>query len=225
MTNVSYAPKARAHLKQNREHAERQLLLERIQNVGAKFVEALHELPHEKLLDLLTLQDEKFWAELKNQAQQQTLINVMTPEKQAQEDLAEARALFLKSLEKSGGVHKSTAVIKILSTTPPTLHKKGDRGEVIQIKWGVENLYPVFQFCTSEKNSEKGMLAGLPELLALLTPKLSAVRKCNFFTREVEIPGTETKISIVDALRRGTTPEEMQHFRILAENFGTNHTM
>ena len=224
MTSLSYPPKARAHLK-NREHTETQLLLARIQNVGTKFVEAFHELPQEQLMEMLTLQDEEFWAELKKQAQLQTLINARTPEKQAQEDRAEARALFLKSLEKSGGVHKSTAVIKILSTTVPTLIKKGNRGEVIFIKWGAENLYPVFQFCTREKNSEGGMLAGIPELLSLMKHQTSAVRKCQFFTREVEIPEAETSVSIVEALRRGATPEEFAHFRILAENFGTNHTM
>ncbi|HBM8320062.1 TPA: hypothetical protein L0X91_003503 [Enterobacter cloacae] len=224
MTNASYAPKARAHLKSH-EHTENQLLLTRVHNVGAKFVEALQELPREKLMDLLTLQDEEFWAELRNQAQLQTLINAQTPEKQEQEDRAEARELFLKSLEKSGGVHKSSAVIKILATTVPTLIKKGNRGEVIFLKWGAENLYPVFQFCTCDENSENGMLAGVPELLSIMKHKVSAVRKCHFFTRKVDIPGTQTKVSIVDALRRGATPEEMAHFRILADNFGTNHTM
>lgn len=224
MTNASYASKAPAQHK-SAEHTEIQLLLARIHNVGTKFVEALQELPREQLMDMLTLQDEEFWAELRKRAQLMTLINARTPEKQEQEDRAEARELFLKSLEKSGGVHKSSAVIKILSTTVPTLIKKGNRGEVIFIKWGSENLYPVFQFCTREKNSEGGMLAGIPELLSLMKHQTSAVRKCQFFTREVEIPGTETKISIVEALRRGASPEEMDHFRILAENFGTNHTM
>ncbi|KUQ84835.1 MULTISPECIES: hypothetical protein [Enterobacter cloacae complex] len=224
MTNASYAPKARAHLKSH-EHTENQLLLARVHNVGTKFVEALQELPREKLMDLLTLQDEEFWAELRNQAQLQTLINAQTPEKQEQEERAEARELFLKSLEKSGGVHKSSTAIKILATTVPTLIKKGNRSEVIFLKWGAENLYPVFQFCTSEENSENGMLAGVPELLSIMKHKVSAVRKCHFFTRKVDIPGTEKKVSIVEALRRGATPEEMAHFRILADNFGTNHTM
>ncbi|WNJ82224.1 hypothetical protein RJE46_25130 (plasmid) [Cedecea neteri] len=224
MTNATSSPKARAQLK-NREHTESQLLLTRIQNVGTKFVEALHELPHDQLMNMLTLQDEEFWAELKRQAQLQTLINANTPEKQEQADRAEARELFLKSLEKSGGVHKSSAVIKILSTTVPTLIKKGSRGEVIFLKWGAENIYPVFQFCTRDKNSEGGMLAGIPELLSLIKHKVSDVRKCHFFTRKIDIPGTETYVSIVEALRRGATPEEMVHFRILAENFGTNHTM
>lgn len=224
MTNATYSPKVRAQLK-NREYTESQLLLTRIQNVGTKFVEALHELPHDQLMNMLTLQDEEFWAELKRQAQLQTLINANTPEKQEQADRAEARELFLKSLEKSGGVHKSSAVIKILSTTVPTLIKKGSRGEVIFLKWGAENIYPVFQFCTRDKNSEGGMLAGIPELLSRIKHQVSTVRKCQFFTREVEIPGTETKVSIVEALRRGATPEEMAHFRILADNFGTNHTM
>lgn len=224
MTNASYAPKARAHLKSH-EHTENQLLLARVHNVGSKFVEALQELPRERLMDLLTLQDEEFWAEIRNQAELQTLINAQTPEKQEQEERAEARALFLKSLEKSGGVHKSSAVIRILTTTVPTLIKKGNRGEVIFLKWGAENLYPVFQFCTSEENSENGMLAGVPELLSLIKHQASAVRKCHFFTRKVDIPGTKMKVSIVEALRRGATPEEMAHFRILADNFGTNHTM
>lgn len=224
MNNLHALPKARAHFK-NREHTESQLLMARIQNVGAKFVSALSALPQDKLIEMLTLQDEAFWSELRNQAQLQLLVNIMTPEKQAQEDLAESRALFLKSLEKFGGVHKSTAVIKILATTPPTLHRKGNDGKVIQIKWGAENLYPVFQFCTRGKDSEGGMLAGVPELLSMLKHKLSAVRKCHFFTREVEIPGTETRASVIEALRRGATPEEMAHFRILADNFGTAHTM
>jgi len=224
MTTVSYATKARAHLR-DREHVENQLLMSRIQNVGFKFVEALQELPREQLMDMLTLQDEAFWTELRNQAQLQALINVTTPEKQAQEDRAEARELFLRSLEKSGGVHKSTAVIKILSTTVPTLIKKGVRGEILFIKWGAENLYPVFQFSTREKNSEGGMLVGIPELLSLMKHQTSAVRKCQFFTREVEIPGTEAKVSVIEALRRGATQEEMDHFRVLAENFGTSHTL
>jgi hypothetical protein len=224
MINASYAPKARAQHK-SAEHTENQLLLARIHNVGYKFVEALQELPREQLMNMLTLQDEEFWAELRKQVQLLTLINACTPEKQEQEERAEARQLFLKSLEKSGGVHKSSAVIKILNTTVPTLIKKGNRGEVIFIKWGAENLYPVFQFCAREKNSEGGMLAGIPELLTLIKHQTSAVRKCQFFTREVEIPGTETKVSIVEALRRGATSEEMAYFRILAENFGTNHTM
>lgn len=224
MINASYAPKARAQHK-SAEHTENQLLLARIHNVGYKFVETLQELPREQLMNMLTLQDEEFWAELRKQVQLLTLINACTPEKQEQEERAEARQLFLKSLEKSGGVHKSSAVIKILNTTVPTLIKKGNRGEVIFIKWGAENLYPVFQFCAREKNSEGGMLAGIPELLTLIKHQTSAVRKCQFFTREVEIPGTETKVSIVEALRRGATSEEMAYFRILAENFGTNHTM
>lgn len=224
MNNLHAQPKARAHLK-SREHTESQLLMARIQNVGAKFVSALSELPQDKLIEMLTLQDEAFWSELKNQAQFHQLVNAVTPEKQAQEELAESRALFLRSLEKFGGVHKSTAVIKILATTPPTLHKKGNDGKVIQIRWGAENLYPAFQFFTREKNSEGGMLAGVPELLSLLKHKLSAIRKCHFFTREVEIPGTGTRTTVIEALRRGATPEEMAHFRILADNFGTNHTM
>ncbi|MFP2516991.1 hypothetical protein [Buttiauxella agrestis] len=72
-----------------------QLLLARIQNVGAKFVEALNELPHDQLIEMLTLEDEEFWGELKKQAQFHTLINTITPAKKAHEDLAEAREINL----------------------------------------------------------------------------------------------------------------------------------
>lgn len=224
MTNVSYAPKARAHLK-NREHTETQLLLARIQNVGAKFIEALYELPHDQLMEMLTLEDEAFWTELKNQAQLQQAINVRTHEKQEQEDFAEARMRFMDTLKKYGGVHKSTKVAEILGASVPTVHKYGRNGKIIELDWGKERLYPVFQFSVKEDTNENGMLKGIPELLSKITHNVSEIRKCNFFTRKNEMPVSGEMISAIDILRRGASSEEMAHLSRLAENFGTNHTM
>jgi hypothetical protein len=224
MSNLFTERKARAP-RINREHNERALLQARMINVGTGFIESLRTLPEDKLISLLTLQDEDFWAEIQSQAQLQNLISGKTPEKIEQEEYAEARLVFLKTLEKTGGVHKSTTAAALLSVSVPTLHKYGNNGKVIQIEWGAEKLYPVFQFSTAEKLKEKGMLRGVPELLSLITHNVSEIRKCNFFTRRIEMPLTGEKVSAIDVLRRGPSEQEMEHLRILAENFGTNHTM
>ena len=132
---------------------------------------------------------------------------------------------FLKSLEKYGGVHKSTAVKNILGLSIPTVHKYSKQNKLIVLDWGAEKLYPVFQFSVDEKNSENGMLKGLPELLISINHKVSNVRKCNFFTRQVEMPGCGEKASALDILRRGATEEEMAYLHILAKNFGTQNAV
>jgi len=201
------------------------LIQERLQNIGKKFVKTIDSLPEQNLQTLLTLSDEEFWSNIKAEALMQSLINNKTPEKTEQEEYAEARQAFLKKLEKYGGVHKSSTVMKLLSVTAPTVIKYGKTNKLIVINWGAENLFPVFQFSTHEENSEKGMLKGIPELLALITHKVSAVRKCNFFTKKIEIPGEDEKTSILDVLRKGSSEEQMEYFRLLAKNFGTNNLM
>jgi hypothetical protein len=64
------------------------------------------------------------------------------------------------------------------------------------------------------------MLKGVPELLACITHHVRNLRKFNFFTRQVEMPGSGEKISALDIFRRGATDEEMAHLSILAESFG-----
>jgi hypothetical protein len=69
------------------------------------------------------------------------------------------------------------------------------------------------------------MLRGIPELLSLISHNVSSVRKCNFFTKRIEIPGHDEKTSALEILRRGATEEEMDHLRTRAKNFGTNHAL
>lgn len=219
MTQPARAPRL------NPEHAEKALIQSRINNVGKKFVAALDAVDETKLQSLLTLPDDEFWSEIKILALTQSLVNNSSQEKEEQEDYAEARLAFLKSLEKYGGVHKSTAVKNILGLSVPTVHKYSKQNKLIVLDWGAEKLYPVFQFSVDEKNSENGMLKGLPELLASITHQVSSVRKCNFFTRKVEMPGSGEKTSALDILRRGATEEEMAHLHILAKNFGTQNAV
>lgn len=216
MTKLARAPRL------SPEHVEKALLQSRIDNIGKKFVATLDE---SESRYLLTLPDDELWSEIKTMALTQSLINNLSKEKEEQEDYAEARLAFLKSLEKYGGVHKSTAVKKILGVSVPTVHKYSKQNKLIVLDWGAEKLYPVFQFSVDEKNSENGMLKGVPELLACLTHNVSNLRKCNFFTRQVEMPGCSEKISALDILRRGATDEEMTYLRILAENFGTQNSV
>ncbi len=224
MTTMNMTKPARAP-RLNPEHVEKALIQSRIDNVGRKFVAALDAVDEKKLLSLLTLSDDEFWSEIKLMALTQSLINNVSEEKEEQEDYAEARIAFLKSLDKYGGVHKSTAVKKILGVSTPTVHKYGDNNKLIVLDWGMEKLYPVFQFSVDEKKSENGMLKGVPELLSCITHKVSNVRKCNFFTRKVEMPVSGEKISALDILRRGATEGEMAHLRILAANFGTQNAV
>ena len=201
------------------------LIQERLLNISKKFIKTINVLSDEDLQSMLVLPDEELWLEVKSQALTQMIIETKTPEKEEQEEYAEARQAFLLSLEKYGGVHKSSTVGKLLSVTAPTVIKYAKTNKLIVINWGAENLFPVFQFSTHEKNSEKGMLKGVPELLALITHKVSAVRKCNFFTKKIEIPDESEKTSILDVLQRGSSEEQMEYFRLLAKNFGTNNLM
>ncbi|EPD3246010.1 hypothetical protein ACR9PD_004134 [Cronobacter sakazakii] len=224
MTTTSVHKKARAHRPAGK-HPETELLQARINNVGNKFLSFIQNVPEEQLVSLLTLPDEEFWTEIKYTALSHRMIEAETEEKKEQEEYAEARLVFLKTLEKYGGVHKSTMVKNLLGLSTPTIHKYGKQNKLIQLNWGAENLYPVFQFSTDEHNSENGMLKGVPELLSLITSNVSDIRKCNFFTRKVDLPGNNERVSAIDVLRRGATPGEMKSLRLLAENFGTNHTM
>lgn len=201
------------------------LLQERLLNISKKFIKTINDLSDEDLQSILVLSDEELWSEVKSQALTQMVIERKTPEKEEQEEYAEARQAFLLSLEKYGGVHKSSTVGKLLSVTAPTVIKYGKQNKLIVLNWGAENLYPVFQFSSNEKNSEKGMLRGIPELLSLISHNVSAVRKCNFFTKRIEIPDHNEKISVLEILRRGATKEEMNYLRIRAENFGTNNAL
>jgi hypothetical protein len=198
------------------------LIQTRLQNISKKFMGTMHSLSEDKLQSLLVLPDEELWSEVKYQALTQMIIESKTPEKTEQEEYAEARQDFLRDLEKYGGVHKSSTVMKLLSLTTPTIISYGKKNKLIVLNWGVENLFPVFQFSNDKKLSERGMLKGVPELLSNITHDVSAVRKCNFFTRKIEIPGATEKTSALEILRRGATKEEMKYLCVLADNFGTN---
>lgn len=224
MTTTTTGKKARAH-QLTAEHSGFDLLRYRIQNIGNKYVSYVDDVPEEKLISLLTVSDEEFWSEFKYLALTRRLINAETPEKKEQEDFIEARLVFLKTLEEYGGVHKSATVASLTGTSVVTVHKHGNQGKLIQLDWGAERLYPVFQFSVDEERSDKGMLKGVKEILEHITHNVSDVRKCNFFTRRIEMPLSENKESAIDILRRGPTKSEMEHLLILADNFGTNHTM
>lgn len=142
-----------------------------------------------------------------------------------EENPDKSRQIFLNKLEGCGGVYKSSNVMKILSVSETAVIKYGETHKLIMLKWGSDILFPVFQFSTNEWNNEKGMLKGVPELLALITHKVSDVRKCNFFTEKIEVPNESERISILDVLRRGCSEEQMGYFHLLAKNFGTNNLM
>lgn len=211
----------------SRQHVrtEDQILIARMENLLRQKIDELEPLSADRKKNLAALPDDELWIQVYREAAVQKAINTPTAQKTEQEEYAENRVLFIKELNHYGGVHKSSVVTDILQLTTPTVHKKGEKGELIVLEWGNDKLYPAFQFSVDEKRSEKGMLKGLPMLLSHLTHPLSAVRKCNFFTRQTELPGTGETISALAVLQRGATEDEMQHFITLADNFGTQNAI
>lgn len=209
----------------NPARAETLLLLKRIDNIKQSILAFLSQLPAEEQLSLLTLSDDEFWAEAHHKARIEQIVNLRSAAKTEQEEFAENRVAFMDSLQKYGGVHKTSTVEKIIHVRTPTVIKYGEKNKLIVLNWGAENLYPVFQFSITEHLSEKGMLRGVPALLAAMRPDVSAVRKCNFFTRKIELPGTGEKTSVLAVLQRGASQEEMAWFLVLADNFGTQNAV
>ncbi|QXX85096.1 hypothetical protein J6836_22315 (plasmid) [Providencia sp. R33] len=201
------------------------LLKKRLKVLRLEIESSLELLSVKEQQSLLTLRDVDFWSAIQLKTLAERIISTPTPEKTEQNEFAENRVAFMEYLQEYGGVHKSSAVEKIIHASVPTVIKYGEKNKLIVLNWGAENLYPVFQFSTNEKNSEKGMLKGVPELLASMKHEVSAVRKCNFFLKKVELPLTEEKISILEVLRRGAKKDEMEYFKILAENLGTQNAV
>lgn len=202
-----------------------QVVRQRLENVSNDLLANLSNISSEELLSLLALSDNDFLTELRYRALANKAIHARTPEKDEQQEFAENRIAFLESLQPYGGVHKSNTVRTLLSLSIPTIHKYGKQNKLIVLEWGVENLYPVFQFSVKEKLSEKGMLKGVPQLLSHMKNSVSSVRKCNFFTRRIELPHSGEETSALSILLRGATEEEMDFLIIQAESFGTNHAV
>lgn len=205
--------------------AETELLKQRLDNIQQFIVSFLKQLPIEEQQELLTLPDDAFWSEARFKARVQQVITTTTQEKTEQEEFAENRLAFMEHLQAYGGVHKTSAVEKLIHASVPTVIKYGEKNKLLVLNWGAENLYPVFQFSTDEIHSEKGMLKGVPKLLAAMQHNISTVRKCNFFTHQREMPASAEMTSILAVLQRGATPEEMAFFMILAENLGTQNAV
>lgn len=205
--------------------AEKDLLQQRLDNIQRDVLFYLNQLPAAEQQKLLTLPDGKFWTEAQRKAHLQEIINRPSSVKTEQEEFAENREAFMEHLQTFGGVHKTKMVERLTTLSTPTIIKYGENNKLIVLNWGAENLYPAFQFTTDEKLSEKGVLKGVSELLGLMRHNVSAVRKCNFFTRHVDMPATGEETSILQVLQRGATEEEMNYFRVLAENFGTQNAV
>ncbi|XBS69857.1 hypothetical protein ABK905_00240 [Acerihabitans sp. KWT182] len=171
---------------------------------------------------LLTLPDDQFWSEVKGRANQIEIVEMSTPEKINHKEFIDNRNAFLAHLGKYGGVYKSSMVAEILRLSRPTVNKYGEQSKLIVLNWGSENLYPVFQFSTSEINGERGLLKGIPDILPCLQ-NVSSVRKCNFFTRKIDTldKALENPTTALEILRKGATRDELRQLIRLAAIFGS----
>jgi hypothetical protein len=202
------------------DHSE--LVRARLANLAEHFIDVLRNKDAENIHALLTLPDDQFWSEIKGRANHIEIVEMSTPEKIEHQEYIDNRNAFLAHLGKYGGVYKSSMVAEILGISRPTVNKYGEQSKIIVLNWGSENLYPVFQFSTDENNGERGLLKGLPAILASLR-NVSNVRKCNFFTREIDTldKALDKPTTALETLRKGATEEEIRQLVRLAGIFGS----
>lgn len=205
-----------------------ELVKARVINLADHFINVLKNKDSESVSLLLTLPDNEFWAEVKGWANYVEMVENITPEKKEHEELIESRNAFLAHLGEYGGVYKSSKVADILGVTRPTVNKYGENHKLIVLNWGVENLYPVFQFSVNKKTSNKGYLKGVPEILTNLGP-VSGVKKCDFFIRKIKTfnPGIDLAESttVLDILRNGASNDEIAQLVRLAKIFDSVDSM
>ncbi|OCQ51025.1 hypothetical protein Ppb6_04123 [Photorhabdus australis subsp. thailandensis] len=205
-----------------------ELIKARIVNLADYFIEVLKKRDPDSLSLLLTLPDDEFWAEVKGRANYIEIVETVTPEKKKHEEFIESRNAFLTYLGKYGGVYKSSKVADILGVTRPTVNKYGENHKLIVLNWGVENLYPVFQFSVSKKTRNKGYLKGVPEILANLGP-INGVKKCNFFIRKISTFALDIDLdestTVLDILRNGASNDEIAQLVKLAKVFGASDSI
>ena len=198
------------------------LLRARIANLAEHFIAVLRKKDAENINALLTLPDDQFWSEVKGRANRIEIIEMNSSEKTEHQEFIENRNAFLAHLAEHGGVYKSSKVAEILGISRPTVNRYGEQNKLIVLNWGIENLYPVFQFSVDESSSGKGLLRGLPEILENLQ-HVSSVRKCNFFTRKIDTldKALDKPTTALAILRKGASVEEIRQLVRLAGIFGT----
>ncbi|WP_118987752.1 hypothetical protein [Photorhabdus sp. CRCIA-P01] len=205
-----------------------ELVKARIINLANHFINVLKNKDSESISQLLTLPDDEFWTEVKGRANYIEIVENITSEKKEHEAFIESRNAFLAHLGEYGGVYKSSKVADILGVTRPTVNKYGESHKLIVLNWGIENLYPVFQFSVNKKTSNKGYLKGVPEILANLGP-VSGVKKCGFFLREIKTLNFGIDLAesstVLDILRNGASHDEMAQLVKLAKIFGSVDSM
>ncbi|MCT8351429.1 hypothetical protein [Photorhabdus kayaii] len=201
-----------------------ELVKARIINLADHFINVLKNKDSESISQLLTLSDDEFWTEVKARANYIEIVANITPEKKEHEEFIETRNAFLAYLGEYGGVYKSSKVADILGVTRPTVNKYGENHKLIVLNWGIENLYPVFQFSVNKKTSNKGYLKGVPEILANLGP-VSGVKKCGFFLRKIKTFNLGIDLAestmVLDILRNGASNDEIAQLIKLAKMFGS----
>ncbi|WP_350303928.1 hypothetical protein [Photorhabdus viridis] len=202
-----------------------ELIKARITNLADHFIDVLSRKDPDSISLLLTLPDDEFWAEIKGRANYIEIVETATLEKKKHEEFIESRNAFLACLGEFGGVYKSSKVADILGVTRPTVNKYGENHKLIVLNWGIENLYPVFQFSVNKKTSNRGYLKGVPEILANIG-KVSNIRKCHFFTRRINTfdldIGIDGSTTVLDILRNGASNDEIAQLVKLAQIFGSS---
>ena len=174
------------------------------------------------------LTDSLFAIEAIVQSLHHRALKAMTPEKKKLLRRQVSKAMFLSTVEQDGGMYTSAETAKLLGFSKVTIKAKKDAYKLLALKIDGEFCYPVFQFTGDAKNSEDGVLKGLPKLLAQLQG-VSDRMQYSFFMEERNTPLNGLKpagrsYTIAELLKENPDAGLMAEIYRLARLFGKQDT-
>lgn len=198
------------------------VVVTRFENLMKELVINLGQEVNPEAMKQLVLSDNQFILDIFSKSLSKKAISEPTPEKKRLERRILSRAKFFDNVRDNGGVFTSAEVAKLLGVTKVTVKKKKDTNKLLALNFDGEFVYPVFQFSLDNKNSQKGVLRGVSEIMSSIA-RFSDVMKYGFFVQERNLLNSHTseEYTIVEILKKGVSDEELNSIIRLSKTFGT----
>ena len=119
---------------------------------------------------------------------------------------------FVSRLQQLGGTVKAGEIASLLETTRQTINNRLKQGKLLAVRFGTDNLFPVFQLDGTK------MVDGFEDILALLGDSMSPVTKVSFFTGMYYFENPE--LNVIDAMKSPNAEQYMHEIKHQAALFG-----
>ena len=137
----------------------------------------------------------------------------LTNDKKRLNNRVRSKIKFFENIKNNGGLFNSAEVAKILGVSKVTVKKKKDTNKLLALNLDGEFVYPVFQFSSDEKNSEKGVLKGMLEILSSIAT-FSEVMKYGFFVQK------RKSYTVFEMLKSGINDDDLKSVIRISKTFG-----